>query len=385
MKVVLIVIDGFGIGAMPDADKFGDKGSNTYLNILNKTNVKLKNFAKLGLNHIDGIEMSTAKTIGNFGRLTELTNAKDTTAGHYEICGIVLQDPYPTFPKGFPHELIEQLQQGLGVQFIGNEVASGTEIIERLGQTHINERKPILYTSADSVLQIATHTDVFSLEELYDLCFRAREICTDKYNIGRIIARPFATDKSGKFYRLEARKDFALAPPSDTLLDKLKSNGFDTICIGKIADVFCHKGITESYHTKNNTEGILELIIQTKRKINGLIFANLNDTDSLYGHRNDALGYAKALEQIDANLPKIIKNLGKQDILIITADHGCDPTTPSTDHSREYVPLLVYGKSLKQNINLGTKAGFNNISSAILDLFDIEKKDNFLRLLNKNL
>ena len=376
MKILLIVLDGFGVGAMPDADKFGDVGSNTYLNTYNLTKVKLPNLEKLGLNNIDSISLSSEPTMGNYGKMQELTFAKDTTAGHYEICGVVLEHPYPTFPEGFPAELMDKLQKETGVEFLGNEVASGTEIIKRLGKEHLKTRKPIIYTSADSVLQIATHTDAFTLEELYSMCEKAREICSGKYNVGRVIARPFATNAKGEFYRLEARKDYALEPPIATLLDKLKENNFDTVCIGKIEDIFCYRGITESYHSKNNTEGIKDILTHSSRQdINGLIFANLNDTDMLYGHRNDYVGYANALAEFDKVLPDIINNLNNEDILIVTADHGCDPTTISTDHSREYVPLLIYGKNLKQNINLGTILGFDNISKSILNEFNIEKHE----------
>ena len=376
MKILLIVLDGFGVGAMPDADKFGDVGSNTYLNTYNLTKVKLPNLEKLGLNNIDSISLSSEPTMGNYGKMQELTFAKDTTAGHYEICGVVLEHPYPTFPEGFPAELMDKLQKETGVEFLGNEVASGTEIIKRLGKEHLETRKPIIYTSADSVLQIATHTDAFTLEELYSMCEKAREICSGKYNVGRIIARPFATNEKGEFYRLEARKDYALEPPIATLLDKLKENNFDTVCIGKIEDIFCYRGLTESYHSKNNTEGIKDILTHSARQdINGLIFANLNDTDMLYGHRNDYVGYANALAEFDKVLPDIINNLNNEDILIVTADHGCDPTTISTDHSREYVPLLIYGKHLKQNINLGTVLGFDNISKSILNEFNIEKHE----------
>lgn len=384
MKIVLIVLDSFGVGEMPDADKFGDNGSNTYLNIYNQTKVKLPNMVNLGLNNIDGINISNNYTIGSYGRMKELTFAKDTTAGHYEISGLILEKPYPTFPNGFPKELVNKLEKELGVQFLGNEVASGTEIIKRLGSQHINEKKPILYTSADSVLQIATHIDVFPLEELYKMCKKARTICSGDYNVGRIIARPFATNEKGEFYRVEARKDYALEPPADTMLDKLKNAELDTVCIGKIEDIFSFKGISESYHSKNNTEGIKELINHTARKdINGLIFANLNDTDMLYGHRNDVIGYANALKEFDDSLASIINNLDKEDILIITGDHGCDPTTPSTDHSREYVPILIYGENIKNNTNLGTLIGFNNISKFILNTFKLESSDTPLNKLIK--
>jgi len=381
MKILLIVLDSFGIGEMPDANKFGDKGSNTYLNTLMKTSLNLPNMNSLGLNNIDGINLSNDVVIGRYGRMKEKTFAKDTTAGHYEICGLILEHPYPTFPNGFPNELINKLESELNVKFIGNEVASGTEIIERLGHEHLANKTPILYTSADSVLQIATHIDAFSLEELYQMCEKARQICSDKYNVGRIIARPFATNQDGKFYRLEARKDYALEPPAPTMLDKLKANNLDVVCIGKIEDIFCNRGITESYHSRNNHEGIAELKKHSARTdINGIVFANLNDTDMLYGHRNNAKGYANALTEFDNALPEIINNLQEEDIIIITADHGCDPTTPSTDHSREFVPILIYSKSLKGNINLGTIEGFNNISKSILDLFKIEQfEENILK------
>lgn len=386
MKVILIVIDSFGIGEMPDAVEFGDKESNTYLNILEKTALNLPNLISLGLNNIDGINLDSQNIKGSFARLKELTYAKDTTAGHYEICGLILNKPYPTFPNGFPKELLNILKKELNVQFLGNEVASGTEIIKRLGNKHLKTKKPIIYTSADSVLQIATHTDIYSLEKLYDLCQKIRDICSfdSKYNIGRIIARPFATNSSGEFYRLENRKDFALPPPNKTLLDKLQANNFDTVCIGKIEDIFCFRGITESYHSKNNKEALAEIHKHTKRRdINGLIFANLNDTDMLYGHRNDYAGYANALKEIDDNIPTIIENMDKEDILIITADHGCDPTTPSTDHSREYTPLLVFSKNLKSNVNLGTIDGFNIINNSILDLFKIENHNSIFEKLKK--
>lgn len=379
MKFVLIVIDSFGIGEMPDANSFGDIGSNTYLNILNKCNLSLPNMEKLGLKNIDGINLSSGKTIGNFARLQEKTFAKDTTAGHYEICGVVMKNPYPTFPNGFPNELLNKIKKETGVEFLGNKVASGTEIINTLGKEHLKSRKPILYTSADSVLQIASHTDVYSVEELYNLCEKIRKICNIPFNVGRIIARPFATNENGEFYRLDSRKDYALSCPNENLLDKLSKNNFDTICIGKIEDIFNYRGISESYHSRNNKDGLEEIIKHTKRRdINGLIFANLNDTDMLYGHRNDYIGYANALKEIDNAIPEIIENLDNDDILLITADHGCDPTTPSTDHSREYVPLLIYGKNLKNNVNLGTLNGLDNINNAILKTFNIENKESFI-------
>ena len=383
MKIVLIVIDSFGIGEMPDARNFGDEGSNTYINILKKTNVDLPHLKSLGLNNIQGLNLEKTPSIGSFAKMQEITLAKDTTAGHYEISGVILDNPYPTFPNGFPEYLMDKLESELGVKFLGNKVASGTEIIKELGKKHIETKHPIIYTSADSVLQIATHIDIFSLEELYKLCEKARNICQGKYNIGRIIARPFGTLENGEFYRLDKRKDYALSPPKETMLDKLKNNGYDTVCIGKIEDIFNFQGITESYHSRNNSDGIKEIIKQTSRKdINGIIFANLNDTDMLYGHRNDVEGYANALKEIDDAIPSIIDNLESDDILIITADHGCDPTTQSTDHSREFVPLLIYSKNFKNSVDLGVINGFNIISKSILDTFNIEKNsDNLFKII----
>ena len=385
MKAILIVIDGFGIGELPDANLYDDKGSNTYLNIKKQVKFTLPHLEMLGLNNIDGVGLSQKTPQGNYARLLELTPAKDSTAGHYEIAGLPLKNPYPIFKNGFPDELMEKIKNVTGLEFLGNEAASGTEIIKRLGKKHLETKKPIIYTSADSVLQIATHTDIFSLDELYSICQKIREVCTGKYNISRIIARPFATGLDGKFFRLDARRDFALEPPSETLLDKLHKKNIDTVCIGKIEDIFCHRGISESFHTGNNKDGICEIIRQVKRTdINGLIFANLNDTDSKLGHRNDVIGYSKALQDIDSAIPEIINLMNGDDILMITADHGCDPTTISTDHSREFVPLLVYGKNLEKGINLGTLIGFDNISKAILDYFNVETfEDNIIERLKK--
>jgi phosphopentomutase len=337
----------------------------------------------LGLNNIDGVNLSKENTMGSYARLKEKTFAKDTTAGHYEICGVVMKNPYPTFKDGFPQDLLSKIKETTGVEFIGNKVASGTEIIKELGKKHIDSQKPIIYTSADSVLQIAAHTDIYSLKKLYKLCEKVREICsTPPYNIGRIIARPFATNDNGEFYRLDSRKDYALSCPEKSLLDKLQSNNLDTVCIGKIEDIFNYRGITESYHSRSNSEGIKEIIKQTKRRdISGLIFANLNDTDMLFGHRNDCKGYANCLKEIDEALPEIINSLASDDILLITADHGCDPTTPSTDHSREYVPLLIYGKNLKNNVNFGTIEGFDIINNSILNEFNIEKHESIFEQL----
>lgn len=382
MRAFLIVIDSFGIGELPDAFKYGDEGSNTFLNIYNRTKVHLPNMASLGLYNIDGINISYGdKIIGNFGKMSEYANAKDTTAGHYEIAGILNKHPNPVYPNGFPKKIISKLEKLCGVGFLGNCVASGTEIIKQLGKEHLNTGKPILYTSQDSVMQIASHVDVVPLKRLYEICEIARKLMKGKHNVGRIIARPFA-GKLGEFYRTEDRKDYSLLPPKRSMLVDFKENGFEVIGVGKIADVFCGVGITEDNHTKNNKDSMEKTLELSKRKFNGLAFINLVDTDMLYGHRNNVEGYAKALKEIDDFLPKLMENLNDEDVLIVTADHGCDPTTPSTDHSREYVPLMIYGKKLKQGVNLHTLNGFNNIAISLLDYFGIKpSKKSFFNII----
>lgn len=372
MRIFLIVVDSFGIGEMPDADKFGDRGSNTFLNIYKNTNLDLPNFANLGLYSIDGINLKHNKNVkGAYCRLSEKTPAKDTTAGHYEMMGIITKHPNPTYPKGFPENVIKKLERKCCCQFLGNCVASGTEIIKELGAEHIKTQKPILYTSADSVLQIAAHVDIISLDKLYDICEKARKVMSGKHNVGRVIARPFAGE-IGKFYRTPDRRDYALLPPKRSVLDILKKKGKDVFGVGKIADIFCNQGITQDFHTKTNKDGMAKVLELAKTNFDGLCFANFVETDSLYGHRNDIEGYAKALMEIDGFIPKLIKFLKKDDVMIITADHGCDPSTKSTDHSREYVPCLIYGNNIKQGVNMGTLEGFDNIGRFVLNLHNIK-------------
>ncbi len=381
MRTFLVVIDSFGIGAMPDAEKFGDIGSDTYGNIVCETGLELENFAALGLNNIDGV----AKAFNNgraiipvknpkaaYGRLSEKTFAKDTTAGHYEIAGLVLEHPFRVFPNAFPKDVVDDLEKATGVRFLGNEVASGTEIIQRLGEEHLRTGYPILYTSQDSVLQIAADTSVIALENLYRICEKAREVMQGDRAVGRVIARPFI-HADGKFTRTEDRKDFALEPPGETLLDRFSKAGTPVTAVGKIKDIFDGRGISESFHTGNNTQGLAVLQDLIKSSQDGLLFVNLVDTDMLYGHRNNVVGYAAALKEIDGNLPMMEKNLKAGDVLIITADHGCDPTTPSTDHSREYVPLLIYGRDVPA-VNLGTLCGFDNISDYIARRHGLRQK-----------
>lgn len=373
MKVVLIVIDSFGIGELPDAALYGDEGSNTYKNIYEKTKVKLDNLTKIGLNNIEGVDIPPHKNpIGSYARLAPKTPAKDTTAGHYELAGIVTDKPYRTFEK-FPQEIVRKIEKLCNCKFIGNVKASGTEIINILGEKHRKTKKPILYTSADSVMQIAADTEIIPLERLYEICRAARQVMQGDYAVGRIIARPFVKTKDS-FVRTAERKDYALNPPEPTMLDKLSSAGFDCVGVGKISEIFNGQGITKSYKTKNNQEGIDKTIELLKADINGLIFVNLVDTDMLYGHRNDYLGYAKSLKHFDSQIPKIISKLNCGDLLMLTADHGCDPTTQSTDHSREYVPLLLYSNDIKTR-DFKTIDGFDIVSKTVLDYFGIGKGD----------
>ena len=390
MRIILTVIDSFGIGAMPDAAEYGDLGSDTYGNIVFQTGISLTEMIALGLNNIDGVAKvfdngkaikAIAAPLAAYGRLAELSPAKDTTAGHYEIAGLVLEKPFRIY-KTFPPDVVRDIENAAGVKFIGNEIASGTEIIQRLGEEHLRSGRPILYTSQDSVLQIAADISVMSLPRLYQICETARKIMVGDRAVGRIIARPF-THKGGKFIRTEDRKDYALEPPGITILDELHGRGIPVYAVGKIRDIFCGRGIDESVHTGNNAEGLCAINALIKKDIEGLIFANLVDTDMLYGHRNDVKGYAKALKEIDGKLPEILEVLKEDDILIITADHGCDPSTPSTDHSREYVPLLIYGQKVTPK-NLGTLQGFNHIADFIAAAFGLrEDKAVFERIVRR--
>ena len=375
MRAFLVVIDSFGIGAMPDADQFGDVGSDTYGNIFKEIGVSLPTLVSLGLNNIDGVakRYPRGKEIfpvpyprAAYGRLREKTFAKDTTAGHYEIAGLVLERPYRIYKK-FPPDVVADLERATKTHFLGNEAASGTEIIQRLGPEHLRTGFPILYTSQDSVLQIAADTSVVPLERLYAICEAARRVMVGERAVGRVIARPFVHEK-GKFTRTEDRKDYALEPPGKTMLDVLSEHGVRVVSVGKIYDLFCGRGIAESHHTGNNTEGLQVLDSLIGSLSDGFVFANLVDTDMLYGHRNNAKGYAAALKEIDEALSRLLPKLREDDIFIVTADHGCDPTTESTDHSREYVPLLIFGKRIKPT-NLGTLNGFDHIAKFVCALF----------------
>lgn len=377
-RAVIIVLDSAGIGELPDAAKYGDEGSNTFVNIKKaRPDMNLKNMCSLGLGNIDGKDIDllgkVENPIGCFGKMAEASNGKDTTTGHWEMTGIITENPFPTFTKtGFPYEVMRRLEADTGdMGFLGNLAASGTEIINILGDEHVRTGFPIVYTSADSVFQIAAHEDVVPLEKLYWICEKARAILQGPYAVARVIARPF-TGTSGHYVRTKNRRDFSLAPTSTTILDLISGAGKNVTAVGKIEDIFQHRGITVSSHTTNNPDGTEKTIEFIKKDTDGLIFTNLVDFDMVYGHRNDIDGYKNALEAFDQKLPEIISALKDEDILFITADHGCDPTTPSTDHSREYVPLIVYGKNIKHGVNLGIRSTFADLGKTVVDYLGIE-------------
>ncbi|EGD52709.1 phosphopentomutase [Thermoanaerobacter ethanolicus JW 200] len=371
-RVILIVLDSVGVGELPDAYKFGDEGSNTLGHVTEKTGIELPNMGKLGLGNIIPLKSvpENPNAVGGYGKMAEKSAGKDTTTGHWEIAGLITEKPFPTYPHGFPEEIIKEFEKRIGRKVLGNKPASGTEIIKELGEEHVKTGYPIVYTSADSVFQVAAHEDVIPLEELYRICEIAREILKGDHAVGRVIARPF-TGTPGNFVRTGNRRDFSLKPFEPTILDMLKEAGYEVFAIGKIEDIFAGQGITEKNHTTNNDEGITATIKAMDEIKNGLIFTNLVDFDMLYGHRNDVEGYAKALTHFDNRLPEIMGKLTKEDLLIITADHGCDPTTPSTDHSREYVPLLVYSPSMKHGINLGVRSTYSDVAATIAEIFKV--------------
>jgi len=374
-RVALIVLDSLGIGELPDANQYGDVGSNTLLNMKKAVpELELPNLCDLGLSRIKGLNEIGCQTnlfTGICGKLAEASPGKDTTTGHWEMAGLKVEHPFPTYPKGFPQELIATFEEKVGCKVIGNCVASGTEIIERLGDKHVATGDLIVYTSADSVFQVAAHEEVVPLEELYNICRTAKEMLVGEWSVARVIARPFIGE-SGHYTRTPHRKDYSMAPTAKTMLDYIKEAGQDVNAIGKISDIYAGVGITNSTPTKSNLAGVDAIIDHLNRADAGLIFANLVDFDSLYGHRRDPLGYAEALMAFDARLPEIIAALKEDDILILTADHGCDPTFKGTDHTREYVPLLVYGNPLKSGINLGTRSTFSDIGKTILDYLEVK-------------
>ncbi|HPZ09128.1 MAG TPA: phosphopentomutase [Candidatus Eremiobacteraeota bacterium] len=377
-KIVLIVMDSVGIGELPDAHKYGDIGSNTLANIGKSVGgLKLPNLGKLGLGNIAeimGVPPSD-NPVGSYGKMAERSPGKDTTTGHWEIAGIVLDTPFPTYPYGFPEEVISAFEKAVGKKAIGNKAASGTEIIKELGEEHMKTGNLIVYTSADSVFQIAAHEEIVPVEELYNICKKARSLLTGKHCLSRVIARPFI-GKPGSFQRTPRRHDYSVKPFGDTILDLLIKKGLKVYGVGKIWDIFSGQGVSETISTVSNQDGVNKTLNFMKTVSEGLIFTNLVDFDMLYGHRNNFEGYASSLQEFDGRIPDIMDALGERDIIMITADHGCDPTTPGTDHTREYIPLLVYGKMVKSGVNLGVRTSFADIAATVGDLFETEPSPN---------
>lgn len=377
-RTIIIVLDSLGIGELPDADKYGDIGANTLGHIYEMAKPKLSNMKKLGLYNIDGLEIPDKEEniIGNFGKAKEKSEGKNSPVGHWEIAGFVNESPFKTYPNGFPKEMIEEFKKKTGLKgTLYNGVGSGTDLLEKYGEEHIKTGFPIIYTSADSVFQIAAHEDIISVERLYEICQIAREMLNkEEYNIGTVIARPFIGDKSDNFKRTYNRKDFESSKFGKTMLDVLYENKDEVVAIGKIQDLFTGRGIKKAIHTEGNADGIEKTIQEIKNnKSAKLIFTNLVDFDMLYGHRNNVEGYAKALEYFDSKLPEIMQEMNDDDLLIITADHGNDPSTPSTDHDREYIPILIYGKNIKQGVNIGIRETYADISATILDIYNYSK------------
>lgn len=381
-RVFLIILDSYGIGDAKDAKDFGDEGSNTLKTIISSKEYNTPNMANIGLFNIDGIDFKegVGRPIGSYGRLEEASMGKDTTIGHWEIAGIISDSPLPTYPNGFPDYILDEFKEKTGKNVICNKPYSGTEVIKDYGNEHIKTGDLIVYTSADSVFQIAAHEDIVPIEKLYEYCHIARDILKGKDGVGRVIARPFEGEYP--FKRTPRRHDYSLLPPKDTMLDYLEKANLDTIGIGKIYDIFAGKGISETTSIVNNVDGMEKTIALQDKDFTGLAFINLVDFDMVYGHRNDIEGYAKAATKFDNQLGEFINNMKDDDVLIITADHGCDPGFKGTDHSREDVPLLVYGKKIKENNSLGTRNSFADVAKTILDMFNVENNIDGTSFLN---
>lgn len=372
-RVIVIILDGVGIGELPDASEFGDEGSDSLGNVVNaRGRLRLPHLAARGLNRLTrlpGFE-ETAVT-GGYGKLTMTAVGKDSTSGHWEIAGVVLKKSFPLFPEGFPRDAVEKLRAATGREFIGNRAASGTRIIAELGEEHLRTGALILYTSADSVCQIAAHVDVVPLDELYDVGGKARGAMKRPYAVGRVIVRPFAGDVGSFYRRNDARRDYSLPPPAPTLLDELSESGFNVRGVGKVDDIFAGRGFTDCSHTKDNADGVSTVKNELRDEFEGLLFVNLNDTDTVYGHRNDVEGYARALEDFDAALPSVESETDARDLILILSDHGNDPTTPSTDHSREYAPLLAWHRRIGRGVPLGTRATLADVGQTVAENFAV--------------
>ena len=363
-RVFLIVMDSAGVGAEPDAADYGDEGTNTFRSCYETGKLNVPNMAKLGLYNIDGIGIGAPAdvTVGAYGKLREASKGKDTTTGHWEISGIISEEPMPVFPDGFPDEVISAFEKATGRKVLCNKPYSGTKVIADYGREHMETGALIVYTSADSVFQIAAHEDVVPVEKLYEYCEAARKLLTGKYGVGRVIARPFTGEYP--FERTSRRHDFSLVPPKDTILDVVSSAGLDVLAVGKINDIFAGKGVTEFVRTVNNSDGMDKTLAYADRDFHGLCFVNLVDFDMLYGHRRDPEGYTNALNEFDVRLGQLMDKLGSGDVVMITADHGCDPTAHGTDHTREYIPFLAYGSSVK-SVNIGTRPTFADIGATV--------------------
>lgn len=371
-RATIIVMDSAGVGYLPDAGEFGDIGANTFGNIARECGgLNIPNLEKMGIGNLTEIKgvQKIKDTIGAYGKAAEKAKGKDTTTGHWEIAGVVGEKPFPTYPEGFPGEVLKELEKKTGRQILCNKPYSGTAVIDEYGEEQMKTGAWIVYTSADPVLQIAANEEFIPLEELYEACKIALEICMEKAPVARVIARPYVGNSSGNFQRTSNRHDYSVKPPKATLLDKLKSAGKDVVAIGKISDIFAGEGITDTRGTnKNDEDGILKTIEALKEDSRGLIFTNLVDFDMKFGHRRDPKGYKEAIEQFDRYLPEIMENMKEDEVLIVTADHGCDPTYKGTDHTREYIPVLVYGREIKGGVDLGTRSTFGDIAATVEEL-----------------
>jgi phosphopentomutase len=373
-RILLIVLDGLGIGAMPDAPEWGDAGADTFGHICESRPVNLPNLEAWGLGNVRALNgvPPASQPRGSYGKCALRSNGKDTTTGHWEMAGIILEQPFPLYPNGFPQSIIDRLVNETHVPgILGNVPASGTEIIKELGEAHVKTGKPIVYTSGDSVFQIAAHEEVIELDRLYEICETARAILDGQHKVGRVIARPFL-GKPGSFYRTENRHDYAVPPPRQNLLPALKDADFDVVCIGKIASIYDSVGVTADLKAKNNQQSIDQTIHALEQNTRGLIFSNLVDFDMLYGHRRDTEGFARALEHFDSSLPHLEAAMKTQDLMIITADHGNDPSFPGSDHTREYAPLLVYGRNARTGVDLGTRGSLADIGQTIAENFGVK-------------
>ncbi len=373
-RVFLIVLDSVGIGELPDADLYGDIGSNTLKACSSQKEFNMPNMKDLGLFNIDSVDYyeKSENPLGSFARMAEKSNGKDTITGHWEIAGVISENPMPTFPDGFPQEVIQQFKAITSRNVLCNKPYSGTEVLKDYGKQSIETGSIIVYTSADSVFQVAAHENIIPVNKLYEYCEKIREFLTGDYAVGRVIARPFIGEYPN-FERTPNRKDFSLKPSKITMLDQIEKKGLDVIAVGKINDIFAGKGITHKIKTRNNSDGLTKLKKIVEQDFEGLCFVNLVDFDMVYGHRNDVCGYAGALSEFDGKIKEIMDLMRREDILIITADHGCDPTTSSTDHSREYTPMVIYGSKIKRGVNLGTRESFADIAATVLEYFGINK------------